>query len=51
MNWLFLFSRLSGDKFRVIPYLLIALDVGISSFRKKDDFVKRKVQDVRMWSE
>jgi hypothetical protein len=40
LNQLFLLSGLSGDNFMVIPHLLTALGVGISSFEQWDAFVK-----------
>jgi hypothetical protein len=42
MNQLFLFSGNSCDNSTVIPYLPIALDTGISSFRQWGAFVKEK---------
>jgi hypothetical protein len=48
MNQLFLSSGPSGYNFRVISRLPTALGVGISSFRQRGDFVKGKVQDVRV---
>jgi hypothetical protein len=53
---LFLFSGLSGDKFRVIPLLPTVLGIGVSSFRRRGAFVKGKVQDVpvcqrKLWNE
>jgi hypothetical protein len=51
MNWLFLYSGLSDDNFRVIPHLPTSLGVAISSFEQWGAFVKGKVQDVCVWNE
>jgi hypothetical protein len=45
---LFLFSGHFDDNLTVISHLPVALDAGISSFRQRGAFVKKKVQDGRV---
>jgi hypothetical protein len=55
MNQLFKFIGHSSGNSTVIPHLPIALDAGISSFRQRGAFVKKKVQGgrvlIRVWQE